>query len=183
MTGGADESSAEAAQCNVAHSAGSNINSLHLLLIHRLLRRHDRGAQSPKIRDDFIVNILETPDAVRQRNQELALADRQAVFRNDCASCHAAPLGGKTGAELFQLACLICHAPAHRATMVPDLMIAREPRNAGFWRQWIAEGKEKTLMPAFAQRLGGPMTDAQIESLVEFALAQLPTAPGANFRE
>ena len=32
-------------------------------------------------------------------------------------------------------------------------------------------------MPAFAQSQGGPLTDQQIESLIEFALASLPTQP------
>lgn len=126
---------------------------------------------------DVIVNIPETSDAVRQRNQQLALADRQAVFRHECASCHAAPTATKSGTELFVVACLICHGAGHRASMVPDLLVAREPRDAAFWRRWIVEGKEKTLMPAFAQRHGGPLTDAQIESLVEFAVTQLPTEP------
>ena len=67
-------------------------------------------------------------------------------------------------------------APA--ATGVPGFVDpAREPRDAAFWRKWISEGKEGTLMPAFAQAQGGPLTDQQIESLIEFALASLPTQP------
>ena len=83
----------------------------------------------------------------------------------------------KTGAELFHTACGICHFAAPRASVVPDLLTAREPRDAAFWRKWISEGKEGTLMPAFAQAQGGPLTDQQIESLIEFALASLPTQP------
>jgi mono/diheme cytochrome c family protein len=126
-----------------------------------------------------VVNIPEPDDATRLRNQQLALADRQGVFRGDCASCHAAPAAGKTGGELFLAACAICHMAPHRASMVPDLSIAREPRDAAYWQKWIAEGREQTLMPGFAQKHGGPLTDEQIRTLVEFALASLPTQPPA----
>lgn len=126
------------------------------------------------------VNIPDTEESRRARNQQLAAMDRQAVFRNDCASCHVTPAVGKMGAELFQAACAICHAAEHRASMVPDLAVAREPRDAAYWRRWIGEGKARTLMPAFAQEHGGPLTTAQVESLIAYAMEHLPTQPAAN---
>lgn len=123
------------------------------------------------------VNIPDSPEMRRARNQQLATMDRQMVFRGECASCHVAPAVGKQGAELFRNACAICHGSEHRASMVPDLALAREPRDAAFWRKWISEGKERTAMPAFAQAQGGPLTPEQIESLVAFALQALPTQP------
>lgn len=126
------------------------------------------------------VKIPPPDEAQRERNRQLALANRQAVFRNDCASCHAAPLGTKTGGDLFKVACQICHESPRRASMVPDLLVAREHRDAAYWTNWIAEGREGTLMPAFAQQHGGPLTPGQIESLVDFALKQLPTEPQKN---
>lgn len=117
-------------------------------------------------------------DAVtRRRNQELAKADRQAVFHGDCAKCHAAPAEGLTGSQLFIAACGVCHLTDRRAEMVPDLLVARQPRNAEYWRKWIREGKDGTLMPAWAKERGGPLTPEQIESLVEFAVRTLPTEP------
>ena len=41
----------------------------------------------------------------------------------------------------------------------------------------ITEGREKTLMPAFGEHQGGPLSEAQIESLVVWALKSLPTEP------
>jgi cytochrome c5 len=128
----------------------------------------------------MMIDIPETEESRRARNQQMAFMDRQAVFRGACASCHVAPTVGKTGAELFQAACGICHQASHRASMVPDLTIVREPRDAEFWRRWIAEGKDRTLMPAFARERGGPLTAEQIASLVEYAMREFPTAPRAN---
>jgi mono/diheme cytochrome c family protein len=126
------------------------------------------------------INIIESEDDRRKTNQQRAFADRQAVFRGDCATCHVAPAVGKTGEALFQSACAVCHLATPRATMVPDLMVVREPRDAAFWEKWISEGKERTLMPAFAQKHGGPLTDEQIASLVEYAMKRLPVEPQKN---
>ena len=133
------------------------------------------GAQSLMIR----VNIPEPTGEAgnRLRNQQLALADRQAVFKGDCAACHAAPTVGKSGEALFQAACAVCHSPEHRATMVPDLAVARSNRDAAFWTEWIGNGRDKTLMPGFSKVHGGPLSDEQVQSLVAYALKKFPLTP------
>jgi mono/diheme cytochrome c family protein len=123
------------------------------------------------------VNIPEAGEAERRRNQELAAANRQAVFRGDCARCHAEPAAGKRGQELFFAVCTVCHLAPLRASMVPDLLEPKDSRDAAYWRKWIGEGKDGTLMPAFAAAQGGPLTGEQIESLVAFVLERLPTEP------
>ncbi len=124
-----------------------------------------------------VVEIPEPPVLSRDQNQGIALADRQAVFHGACYQCHVEPIGGKQGALLYQAACTICHEAEPRATMVPDLMQPKEKRDADYWRKWINEGREKTLMPAFSEKYGGPLGEAQIESLVQYALKQFPTEP------
>ncbi len=123
------------------------------------------------------IKIPTLDDAARLRNQRMALANRQAVFQGDCAVCHLKPAVGRSGAELFTAACGVCHFAANRASMVPDLLTARQHRDAEFWRKWISEGKEGTLMPAWSKDHGGPLTRGQIDSLVDFAMATLPTEP------
>lgn len=122
-----------------------------------------------------------TPDPAgvamdRNRNQQLALADRQAVFKGDCAKCHVEPVIGKLGKDLFVAACGICHTAEHRATMVPDLHQLKVATNADYWRFFIVNGKPATLMPAFAQAQGGPLSDVQINSLVDYLVKDFPTA-------
>lgn len=127
--------------------------------------------------------VIELPDneeSRRARNQQMAFVDRQAVFRGECASCHVLPTIGKTGGDLYKAACGICHDANPRASMVPDLLVAREARDAAYWERWISDGKERTLMPGFDAKHGGPLTAAQIASLVEYALTQLPTEPAKN---
>lgn len=109
-----------------------------------------------------------TQAANRTRNLELAAADRQAVFKGDCAKCHVAPTVGQMGAGLYVSACSICHDAAHRATMVPDLHALNRPTDRDFWRTTIVHGKPGTLMPAFAASQGGPLTEKQVDSLVDY---------------
>jgi cytochrome c553 len=117
-------------------------------------------------------------DPDRLRNVQLATADRQVVFKNaDCAKCHAEPAHGKGDAPLYQAACAICHDTAHRATMVPDLRALKHPTNSDYWRTWIKYGRAGSLMPAFAKSQGGPLTDDQIESLVNYLVRITPSLP------
>ncbi|MBI3880455.1 MAG: DUF1573 domain-containing protein [Verrucomicrobia bacterium] len=108
------------------------------------------------------------PISDRMRNQLLTQADRQVVFRGDCARCHVEPAKGKMGAELFAAACAICHDTPHRATMVPDLRALNKPTDENYWKVWTMFGKVASLMPGFAQNQGGPLTDAQIDSLAKW---------------
>lgn len=118
-----------------------------------------------------------TGDVDRLRNMQMTLADRQVVFKNDCAKCHAEPAHGKSGKELYQAACAICHDSPHRATMVPDLHALKHPTNAEHWKKWIVSGRVGSMMPAFSTAEGGPLTDAQIGSLVEYLAQAIPSAP------
>jgi mono/diheme cytochrome c family protein len=112
----------------------------------------------------------------RSRNIGLARADRQAVFKGDCAGCHADYAEEQYGYDLYLGACAICHDAEHRASMVPDLRVAGMPRDAAYWRQHITHGLDTTLMPAFALEQGGILSNEQIDSLVE-SLVENPLEP------
>ncbi len=123
--------------------------------------------------------IVPSPDPTlvgeRLRNMQAAAADRQAVFRGNCAVCHSQPGQGKQGRELFQAVCAVCHEAQQRAALVPDLRALRHPTDADHWRHWIEYGKAYTLMPAFAENQGGPLSPEQVESLVEHLLERIPS--------
>jgi cytochrome c553 len=110
----------------------------------------------------------------RLRNLQVALGDRQAVFRDDCARCHAEPARGKSGHDLYVAVCGVCHDATLRATLIPDLKKSRRPRTRDYLRQMIADGRPGSLMPAFAADQGGPLTEPQIASLVAYLETNLP---------
>jgi len=101
----------------------------------------------------------------RARNQRAARADRQAVFHGDCARCHVPPVTAVGGAALFKAACAICHEAPRRATMVPDLAVVKPGRDVAYWVFWASEGRADSLMPAFATKNGGVLTEEQIREI------------------
>jgi mono/diheme cytochrome c family protein len=124
-----------------------------------------------------VAGAAATPGMDRAKNIQSALADRQAVFKGDCASCHVEKGKGKMGQELYAASCGICHDSEHRAAMVPDLKMARTARDLAFWQKWTMEGKPGTMMPAFAQVHGGPLTQEQIDSLTIYCYQNYPKNP------
>jgi mono/diheme cytochrome c family protein len=120
------------------------------------------------------------PMADRAKNVQIAIADRQAVFKNDCASCHAAPTAGKQGEALYAAACAICHEAEHRASMVPDLRHLNHSTDRIYWKVWATQGKPGSLMPGFGKADGGPLTEGQIDSLADYLVAHIPTRPAAD---
>lgn len=126
------------------------------------------------------VNVAIPEPDPRERNQLIAMTDRQAVFRNDCASCHSHPSIGKTGEQLYTAVCGICHESDHRASMVPDLNKLNKFTDPDYWRTWISKGKPGSLMPAFAKTEGGPLDEQQINSLVQYLDEKFRTGPRLN---
>jgi mono/diheme cytochrome c family protein len=68
--------------------------------------------------------------------------------------------------------------------MVPDLRMLPFATNRDFWKIIATHGKPGTLMPAFVQAGGGPLTDAQIDSIAAYLLQVYspghPATPGAS---
>lgn len=151
---------------------GINVNTsagLKALVVraHVLVPAFPQTEPSAPTRDDARVSE-------RARNVRIARADRQAVFRGDCARCHVVPGRGKTGKELYAAVCGICHESAERAEFVPDLRERAQGRTKEFWRKTIAAGRAGSLMPAFAASEGGPLNETEVASLVEYLTRRFP---------
>jgi mono/diheme cytochrome c family protein len=123
----------------------------------------------------------------RKKNMEQASKDRQSIFHKvgdeNCASCHVDKGIGKMDKELYEADCGICHDSTRRAQGVPDLKAIAAVKTTGFdyWREWAKEGgRGASMMPAFGQEHGGPLTDAQINSIAAYlnrTLSMKPAAP------
>ena len=131
--------------------------------------------QPPK----FLRVTVKMPDRkiMREANLKMATADRQAVFKGDCATCHSEPAKYSTGHPLYRQVCGICHDAKPRASFVPELRMINHPMDYEFWRTNIAYGHPGTLMPAFAKSEGGPLTDEQIDMLAKDCLKGMPYIP------
>lgn len=141
----------------------------------------DKGFKQLIFKITILPPVMPTQtEAERARALEMAKLDRQAIFQSDCATCHVKHSEGKYGKPLYDAVCGICHDSPSRASMVPDLHNIKTATNADFWRTWVAHGKAGSLMPGFSTTDGGPLSDIQIASLVQYLTATFPSQPAAS---
>ena len=107
-------------------------------------------------------------EAERAAARLKAMADAQAIFKGDCAACHADKGRNALGQDLYAADCGICHESSHRESLVPDLHALKQPTDFDYWKTIISAGKPHTMMPAFAAAQGGPLTEAQVISLATY---------------
>lgn len=159
-------------------SATVNLAGMNGTLIKYVTVSTDKGSKDLYMRITILPPVVRVlSDAERAHGVEMAKADRQAVFKDDCATCHATPATGKYGKALYDAVCGICHEGEHRATMVPDLHNLKTPTNDEFWRTWTAHGKPGSLMPAFSTAEGGPLNDMQIATVAAYLNMVIPSHP------
>lgn len=131
-----------------------------------------------------MVNVPKAPppqaltEAQRKAAMEQAKADPQLIFKDPkCAECHVQQGAHAWGAELYAADCGICHDSPNRASWVPDLHKLKVPTGFVYWREIITHGKPHTMMPAFAQTDGGPLSDDQIHTLAQYLNRTFTSAP------
>jgi cytochrome c5 len=155
---------------NLAGKTGTQVKTVSV--------KTDKGFKQLILKINILLPAIPTQsEAERAHALEVAKADRQAVFRNDCTTCHLKPGEGKYGKSLYDADCGICHDSKTRASMVPDLHNLKTPTNAEFWKTWIAHGKAGTLMPAFSTADGGPLSEMQIVSMVGYLNGSFSSRP------
>lgn len=144
-------------------------------LVKTAMIRTDLGFKQLVFKINILPPVMPTQsEAERAQARELAKADRQTIFRGDCVTCHVKPGEGKYGKPLYDAVCGICHDSPKRADQVPDLRNIKAATNVDFWQTWIAHGKAGSLMPAFSNTDGGPFSDMQIASLVQYLSGTFP---------
>jgi mono/diheme cytochrome c family protein len=119
-------------------------------------------------------------EAERKAAAVTAGADARAIFKGDCAACHADKARGLLGKELYEAACGICHDSPKRAGSVPDLRALKPPADLDYWTAIIARGKPHTMMPGFAGAEGGPLTELQVSSLAAYLRQTMASPPPAR---
>jgi len=122
----------------------------------------------------------DAPLTAAERKAALATAatNAQAIFKGDCAACHADKARGLLGKELYLAACGICHDSPQRAGIVPDLHGLKAPVGLDYWKGIIARGKPHTMMPGFSSAEGGPLSEMQVTSLTAYLEKTMaPPAP------
>jgi mono/diheme cytochrome c family protein len=101
----------------------------------------------------------------------IQVKDPLVLFKGDCKSCHVDRGVGKFGEELFIADCGMCHGLQAEGGVAPSLIgfdMSDESQKA-YARDVIANGAAMNpTMPPFGKAKGGPLSDEQIDSLVNY---------------
>ena len=94
----------------------------------------------------------------------------ESIFSEKCKSCHVVKGEGKFGKELYIADCAFCHGESGEGKSASALNNQEylTKHDAGYIKDWIANGKEGSGMPGFSKIKGGPLDDKQVESLVSY---------------
>ncbi len=96
----------------------------------------------------------------------------QSIFDSACRPCHVDPAVGKFGADLYEAACAMCHgSDSHpvvhgAAAITAGKYLVGKPLS--YYRDMISKGTGSPMMPGFSDQHGGPLTEEQIRSLVNY---------------
>lgn len=95
------------------------------------------------------------------------------IFSGRCAACHVQKGIGKSGEELFFADCAMCHG--FRGGGIPGVappLVPADYHNQEFsdYRKRIVSFGSKThrSMPGYLDRAGGPLTEKEIDSLIDY---------------
>ena len=103
----------------------------------------------------------------RDLHQMSSLAKEKSIFSQECRSCHVDKGAGKKGNELYQADCAMCHGSLEERDHVRALNGPRLAEDFDELRAMIARGNRRGTMPGFAKAADGPLTEAEIDSLVD----------------
>jgi hypothetical protein len=86
------------------------------------------------------------------------------IFRGSCRGCHIERGKSKRGLDLFLSDCIMCHNAGRNA--LPLARMRAKPRKE--IEKAIRKGVEKTSMPGWDARHGGPLTGEEIRGLIDY---------------
>jgi len=103
--------------------------------------------------------------------------DKLVLFKGKCATCHVDAGKGKTGKALFLADCAMCHGAMAQGnhSAGPSLLKLNyeDEKTLQQIRSSIADGSPRTpQMPPFSTVQGGPLSNDEIDSLVQFLKIQ-----------
>lgn len=97
---------------------------------------------------------------------------RSKIFSGRCAKCHVDQGKGMMGDDLFFADCVMCHQP--EPPKHKSVGGSLTPRNYGdpavvqAVKRATCYGTQSGAMPGFLDKVGGPLTEAQIDSIIEY---------------
>lgn len=120
------------------------------------------------------------PKVLQQTHPAINPKNRLALFEGSCRSCHVDKGVGKSGQALYLADCGMCHGAKAEGGVAPALNKTNynDPLVREAMKRIIANGSPTSpSMPPFSNQHGGPLSEAQIESLLNYLAYQASNTP------
>lgn len=91
-----------------------------------------------------------------------------SIFQGECKRCHVNPGIGTRGATLFDASCAMCHRSKDAKHSPGTPVEVLRALDAQELESSIRRGKKGTSMPGFHEETGGPLSTAEVESLIRY---------------
>ncbi len=132
--------------------------------------------------NDATHNPIDFYLSMNVQNPHIGLSDeaRAKIFTSDrCSSCHVSKGIGAYGKDLYEADCAMCHGKKAQGVVGPALI---GPYEYALYKNNITQvtcygSKSHRSMPGFLAEAGGPLSKAQIDSIVKY-LADLSKQAG-----
>jgi len=86
------------------------------------------------------------------------------IFGDACKSCHVERGKGRQGQDLYVADCMMCHSEGKSASPLSEMRT--KPREE--LEKAIRHGVEKTAMPGWDSKFGGPLREEEIRGLIDY---------------
>lgn len=127
---------------------------------------------------EFRVNVKDPSDttsSMRSSPSESgarAMMNEKSIFDSPCMTCHVIPGRAAFGRDLYLASCGMCHgderhAPVHNAAAITGSNYLRFTSDDRVLAS-LAGGTGNPMMPGFHVDRGGPLSDSQIQSLMNY---------------
>jgi len=130
---------------------------------------------TPKLRLTLKATVQAPPQLAAHHGGAIKVSNPLKLFEGDCKTCHVDKGVGKSGQALFVADCGMCHGLNGEGGVSPALVFANwgDPEESARLRKVIAYGSpQNPSMPPYAQEKGGPLSETQIDSLVQWLVYQ-----------
>lgn len=119
---------------------------------------------------------VEAPPMTKTHLGAIKPKDRLALFKGECATCHVDKGVGKVGEALFVADCAMCHGLGGKGTFAGPGLLAKHRKTSWNHADYAKHLKEvithgasyNPAMPPFGKVHGGPLTEDDITSLVQY---------------
>lgn len=145
--------------------------SIKLGKVKKAITIHSNDAKHP-VKEIYLTGtVVHQMDGHAKINLEAK--DPLVLFKGSCATCHMQKGIGRVGEDLFIADCAMCHGlqGEGKKDIAPKLVGLdwKNPKTLARLRGVIANGSPNTpQMPPFSKSKGGPLNDAEIDSLVNY---------------